>query len=842
MITNLFLNYIMRKITTAGFFLFITLLNSALFSQSKQVIDLFQNHNLELPEHIYQIQDTPQHELDFLLPLAQAGNGHFTTPVSGLGLDGRVEAVLASEEEIIVAGEFLYYDGEIQLNRIAKWNGNTFEPLGEGFNGGVSTLVIYNNELIAAGSFTRSGETDLNRIARWTGQNWVPLGDGLDNIVLDLIVYNGELIAAGGFLNSGITEVNNIASWDGKEWNPLGSGVQFDRSPSIGSLAVYDDKLITGGEFSQAGGVAANSIASWNGTSWESLNGGFRRQDSNVNLVSSIAIFEGDLIMSGFYIVPESYHNYFSDIMRWDGTEWSQVGASIPGKLVLGMDVFQERIVTVGSNVSGDPGFNSYLTTYDGSTWNPDFLPVLAELEAMNQISALDVEGDRLFLGGEFRNTENKIFKFAYLQNNELFPQLDPLSYPVPLGTIYSITTYNNEVIIGGLFDYPDEQGKNLLRYSGQGWDTMNAGFAGTVTEIIEYDGYLVAAGESSSFNEYGNIAQWDGTRWEPVGDGLSGYVEALAVFEGNLIAAGQGLIPHDSDRFAVWDGQEWGPLFENPDDTPGLPFSMVVHNGELYAGGSFYSGDFSEAKNIARWSGKIFEPVGDGFNANVLDLSVYDGELVASGSFTKSGDLNVPQVARWDGEKWNPFGEGFDYSVNVLEDFQGDLIAGGNFFQSGETITPGIARWNGEEWLPLGSGVRGSVRAIHADGTRLHIGGSFREAGNKPALNYTIWNEMVTSTEEENKNLPAKFSLHQNSPNPFNPVTIISFDLPRQSDVQIEVFNTLGQRVELLQDGVMNAGRHTVSFDAGNLASGIYLYRLSAGGFSQTKLLTLVK
>ncbi len=97
------------------------------------------------------------------------------------------------------------------------------------------------------------------------------------------------------------------------------------------------------------------------------------------------------------------------------------------------------------------------------------------------------------------------------------------------------------------------------------------------------------------------------------------------------------------------------------------------------------------------------------------------------------------------------------------------------------------------------------------------------------------------TSVPDE-KNIPSVFSLSQNYPNPFNPTTLISYGLPHSSHVNIAVFNLLGQRVALLGDGDEAAGYHDVTFDGKGLASGVYLYRIQAGEFVQTRKLVLMK
>jgi hypothetical protein len=93
-----------------------------------------------------------------------------------------------------------------------------------------------------------------------------------------------------------------------------------------------------------------------------------------------------------------------------------------------------------------------------------------------------------------------------------------------------------------------------------------------------------------------------------------------------------------------------------------------------------------------------------------------------------------------------------------------------------------------------------------------------------------------------KDQQLPLEFALHQNYPNPFNPSTEIGFALPHACDVRLEVFNVLGQRVVTLVDGYLPAGEHSVTWDASRHASGVYLYRLSAGDVVETKSMILLK
>jgi hypothetical protein len=102
--------------------------------------------------------------------------------------------------------------------------------------------------------------------------------------------------------------------------------------------------------------------------------------------------------------------------------------------------------------------------------------------------------------------------------------------------------------------------------------------------------------------------------------------------------------------------------------------------------------------------------------------------------------------------------------------------------------------------------------------------------------------NMNATDTSIDDPENPFRFELSQNYPNPFNPTTSINFTIPEASDVTLEVFNLQGQRVASLVNSTLSAGFHSVSFNAENLSSGIYLYRINAGSFSQTNKMMLVK
>jgi hypothetical protein len=99
----------------------------------------------------------------------------------------------------------------------------------------------------------------------------------------------------------------------------------------------------------------------------------------------------------------------------------------------------------------------------------------------------------------------------------------------------------------------------------------------------------------------------------------------------------------------------------------------------------------------------------------------------------------------------------------------------------------------------------------------------------------------MLTSITEPTP-IPRDFVLHQSFPTPFNPAAIIRFELPRPSDVRLSVFDIVGHEVLVLVKERKEAGVYEVTLDCSRCASGVYVYRLQAGEFVQSKRLVLVK
>jgi|GEM_PF-4792940 len=211
-----------------------------------------------------------------------------------------------------------------------------------------------------------------------------------------------------------------------------------------------------------------------------------------------------------------------------------------------------------------------------------------------------------------------------------------------------------------------------------------------------------------------------------------------------------------------------------------------------------------------------------------------------------KSGyDMTVDTLSMWIGAK------GYDgiigaiyYSTN--SDFSNAKKLAGNKDTLIEHSMVDTT-FKGVKFGPAYTGLGITVK----DGQKLYVrvypytpagknsGSKYMYIGNVVAYGTT---EMSTPIEKTLTTTPGGFALKQNYPNPFNPTTNIEYQIPEKSMVTLKVYNIVGQEVATLVQGVKARGSYTVRFDGSGLSSGVYMYRLTAGSFTKSKQLTLIK
>ncbi len=396
------------------------------------------------------------------LPARLFAGGEFTlsgtTPVSrvtswdgvqwsslGNGLDSSVSALLSWDTDgggalppsLVLGGSFTTIGG-ISANRIVRWDGTGWQPLGSGINGNVASIVIWDRdgngplaeELIAGGLFSTAGGSPAANVARWNGSTWQSLSSGLNGAVSALTSWDPDgagpafarLVAGGNFTTAGGAAANRIAQWTGNAWQALGSGL----NGAVSALTVWDPdgagpmapEVVAGGLFTTAGGVAASNIARWNGASWQPFGTGLN------NRVFALTTWDPDgagplspeLVAGGVFTMAGG--TSVSRIARWNGSAWLPFGIGMNDSVFEiatfdadGVGPQPAQLVASGLFTTASGIAANRIALWNGSSWQPFGSGMNSNVSAL---TPWDPDGDgpaapRLLAGGGFTQAGNRV-------------------------------------------------------------------------------------------------------------------------------------------------------------------------------------------------------------------------------------------------------------------------------------------------------------------------------------------------------------------------------------------------------------------------------------------------
>jgi photosystem II stability/assembly factor-like uncharacterized protein len=379
----------------------------------------------------------------------------------------------------------------------------------------------------------------------------------------------------------------------------------------------------------------------------------------------------------------------------------------------------------------------------------------------------------------------------------------------------------------------------------------------------------------AGSFNGGIFLSTNDGSDWFPARNNLNGNVYSLAVMGGNVFAGTDNTIFLTTNNGSSWAQVDSGI---NTNYTPAL----FVNGLNLYAGGA--GGVYSTTDNGMHWK-QINDPWGELRNVTINQLIITPVSGGTGTSYIFAGCNHGVYRSTNNGESWTLKNNGLTDSVITTFAYIPDYTGAGYInLYVGTEGGGGVFRSTdyGMNWTPVNNGLEikpnMAVYAFAVNGSDLFVstgGGIFLtkdyglnwfyvdEGFNATArsllvtnaskliagtLFYGIWSrplsEMTTIENFPDNEFPQNFSLEQNFPNPFNPSTIISWQLPIHSHVSLKVYDINGKKVITLIDEKQSAGYHSCQFSIFNsqLTSGIYFYRIIAGEFVETKKLLLLK
>jgi photosystem II stability/assembly factor-like uncharacterized protein len=286
------------------------------------------------------------------------------------------------------------------------------------------------------------------------------------------------------------------------------------------------------------------------------------------------------------------------------------------------------------------------------------------------------------------------------------------------------------------------------------------------------------------------------------------------------------------SDGGSVWNKVPAGSIPEPMVGEKGIPGIEGVSSGNTFWFNTFYGSLYRTTDKGITWT-VTRDVLGnqDGFGFDFIDnLNGIACTFVTGNKISYSSD---------GGTTWNPIPvNGLSgvspFYVRCIKDSPGHYVITAHNNVTGITQAVAGSAYtidNGITWNYIDDLPRGPLS---------FASGRIGWAGGLGDLIYKWDSDKITSVEEDN--LIESFNLEQNYPNPFNPATTIVFSIAEEAKVTLSVYNILGEPVGVLKDEVLKPGTYNVSFDGSGLATGIYLYRIQAGSFTQTRKMTLMK
>jgi len=316
----------------------------------------------------------------------------------GTGADRFVTCMYVDSVDnlMYVGGDFIYMNGK-KARGIATWDGVKFDTLQQGmdvFSGSfpepLKSITGYQGKIYVGGFFTTAGAIYSPYIATWNGISWDSLQERFNNPIQQLLVNGSDLYACGAFSKIGNITYNSIAKYDGVNWSAVGDNSVWNTG-IIKCICFYKGELYIGGRFyNSLQGI--NNIAKWNGSAWVGLPGIY----GSLANVKYMKVYNNELYVGGLF--NKSDGNVGNNIMKWDSTQWSEVGGGtgVSYPSVEYMDLNNGYLYAVGnfSKAGGIPAAG--IARWDGTNWcgfNTLF---------DNTVGTMAFYNDSLYLGGGF--------------------------------------------------------------------------------------------------------------------------------------------------------------------------------------------------------------------------------------------------------------------------------------------------------------------------------------------------------------------------------------------------------------------------------------------------------
>lgn len=346
----------------------------------------------------------------------------------GIGFSTEVRTIFSdtTSGKVYVGGFFEQYSNGDSVNKIAVWDGNSWDSIGSGINDGGICLSIqrYGSDIFFGGSFNFIGGNNFSGLAKWDGLTWGSIGNILsfspNGGVNKIMSTNTNLYAMGTMTSVIGNYADKIAKWDGFIWHT------FPVLDSIGynlmAAAIYNNELYVGGQFSASSQM--KDIAKFDGVNWVPVLNGL----SGSGWVGDMVIFQNELYVSGSFQTQNGDPG--NGIIKWNGTNWDDLGGGTDA-VVYQMKVINNELYIVGSfnQVSGVPA--SRIAKWDGTQWYG------LGISINSTIYSLSAGINEIYIAGHFTQidgiTMNRVAKYTVpvgIEENNFSRNIK--IYPIP--------------------------------------------------------------------------------------------------------------------------------------------------------------------------------------------------------------------------------------------------------------------------------------------------------------------------------------------------------------------------------------------------------------------------
>lgn len=730
------------------------------------------------------------------------------------GAAGEVFAIATDNQglptALYVGGEFTSIEGNPASN-IARFDGTNWNALGNGVNGPVYAIapISYNQPgTFVGGAFTLAINPDgstvnVSNIAFWdhTQKRWLPVGAGLNGVVYAMEVSGYELYVGGAFTQvvNGAS-VNRIARWSfsGQRWEALGSGVSGGTAPEVRALAVgvggsvssprFWRSVYVGGNFTEATNrdgskTFCRNIMLWDGydNTWRTMGNGV--DDDVLALALAGRDYYAPLYVGGRFRSGVSYGGATVNLDRiamWYFYEWRTLGRGVNG-----------AVTTI-------------MPSYDHT---------------------------QFYLGGEFTEAVNSSGVIKPANHIAVFERTYSAGVPAEWDALGSGTNDVVHTIASG-WPCPRNSKTEVLFVGGKfnlaGNKEARALAKWKYERPFSNRGTSIVVSSSSSRNRAGSGRRTRGVvltsgGYGPCNPGLgknSGGTENL-IFD-NLGFRQSVTLPNlpylEPFSLSLYD-------VENANTAVAKFDSLVVSSENPQALILFGLNDTTAyAPN----------PEGYSLRENVLlvDLPIFaaNANEVRTVFVHAVTDAPTIDIVTANG---NTLVANLNYSAASLPinlaagQYTVDLLRSSDKQKLGTYTIDVSNQANGYAVITLSGFLNPAVNQ------------------NGPALDLGVYDVDLTPTTavtDRKEIVPAAFELKQNFPNPFNPVTTIQYVVVSEQFVSLKVYDVNGREVATLVNQRKPAGLHRVAFEATNLPSGVYFYKLKAGEFVQVRKMALVR